>query len=109
MCQTVAWWQGGQGPECLPHIQCPFLQNVLGTPLPGLVTIPRLKIQLLKYQPPSPALPSPRVIVSFWGEVLTTGQESFSLSQMNVSQCNQTLESLGMFWNRKALNWKVAL
>jgi hypothetical protein len=28
---------------------------------------------------------------------------------MNVSQCNQTLESLGMFWNRKALNWKVAL
>ena len=28
---------------------------------------------------------------------------------MNVSQCNHTLDSLGMFWNRKALNWKVAL
>lgn len=39
---------------------------------------------------------------------LTTGQENFSLSQTCVSQCSQTLDSLGMFWKRKALNWKVA-
>lgn len=39
---------------------------------------------------------------------LTTGQENFSLSQTCVSQCSQTLDSLGMLRKRKALNWNVA-
>ena len=64
-----------------------------------------------KYSFSNTALPHPQaqVTLSFREGWLTTGQESFSLSQMNVSQCNHTLDSLGMFWNRKALNWKVAL
>lgn len=65
MCQTVAWWQGGQGPECLPHIQCPFLQNVLGTPLPrsGYHTPAKNTASQIPAPLPCPPLPSGNSLV----------------------------------------------
>lgn len=102
---VACWWQGRQSPNVCPYTQCPFYQNALSTHMHWSGYDSQLKIQLLKYHP-HPHLGSHSHSRERW---LTTGQESFSLSQMNVSQCNQTLESLGMFWNRKALNWKVAL